>query len=316
MAIFDLFSKRQKHLRGEVPDMYVYDKLPQAFRVQAVLILRDMLGVVQHNRYGIVPEGPYAAYKLLVEALCREYGVFRLAKESYGNRDFATELFNFFLQTENVEQALDVIELGTRYADRCTRKFAYLQDDHDKRVDNGVEELNARFREHGIGFQYEDGELVRLDSDLLHVEAVRPALTLLRTKQCAGPLEEFLRAHEHYRHARYEEALTEALKSFESTMKAICDSKGWPYESNATAKTLVNVCFKNNLIDEFWQTHIASLRATLENGIATARNKLGGHGQGTSPREVPRELVSYVMHMTAATIVFLIETANSKATAS
>jgi hypothetical protein len=316
MTIFDLFSKRQRQLRGEVPDVYVYDKLPQPFRVQVVHILRDMLGNVLASRYGVVENGPYRSYKDLVEALRREYGLFELVSGFGRNDDFSTELFNFFLAVGNVEQALDVIELATRYADRVTRKYEYQCDDFDRRVDNGVAELNARFREHGIGFQYERGELIRLDSDFLHAEAVKPALTLLRMKEFAGPREEFLNAHDHYRHARYEEALTEALKSFESTMKAICDSKGWAYESKFPAKDLVNVCFKNNLIDEFWQTHISSLRGTLENGINTARNKLGAHGQGSTPREVPRELVAYVLHMTAATIVFLIEAATSKTKAS
>lgn len=312
MTIFDLFSKRQRRLRGAVPDVYVYDKLTQPFRVQVVLILRDMLGNIQTAHFGgVVPDGPYHAYKLLVEALRREYGWFRLVKDTRTD-EYQTELISFFMGAETIEHALDVIELATRYADRGTRSFDYLNDDFDERVDNGIAELNARFREHGIGFQYEDGELIRLDSDLLHAETVKPALTLLRTNQYAGPREEFLRAYEHYRHARYEEALTEALKSFESTMKAICDSKTWAYESTATAKTLVNVCFKNHLIDEFWQTHISRLRGTLENGINTARNKLGGHGQGSTPREVPRELVAYVLHMTASTIVFLIEASNVK----
>lgn len=35
MTVIDLFSKRQKRLRGEVPDVYVYDILPGTFRNQA-----------------------------------------------------------------------------------------------------------------------------------------------------------------------------------------------------------------------------------------------------------------------------------------
>jgi len=44
MAIFDLFSKRQKRLRGEVPDIYTYDDIPQSLRVQIVHIIRDCIG--------------------------------------------------------------------------------------------------------------------------------------------------------------------------------------------------------------------------------------------------------------------------------
>jgi AbiJ N-terminal domain 4 len=310
MAILDIFSKRQARLRGDVPDVYRYDTVPKKLRVQLVHIIKDLIhGGVEQNLYNSLVQ---QAYIYISKVLCREYGLFRLAGESYQPRDYASELFNFLLGTENYEHVLDVVELSAKYADLHTRKYEYLyQDGFDTRVNRAIEELNGRFKEHGIGYQYEDGQLVRVDSDLLHAEAVKPALTLLRTQHYAGPREEFLRAYEHYRHGRHEEALTEALKSFESTMKAICDVKKWSYDKNSPAKKLVDVCFKNNLIDAFWQTHFAHLQGSLENGIATARNKLGGHGQGAQPRTVPRAIVSYVLHMTASTIVFLIESAGS-----
>ena len=49
MAIFDLFSKRQRRARGEVPDVYVYDKLPQELRVQIVHIIKE--GVIDFATY-------------------------------------------------------------------------------------------------------------------------------------------------------------------------------------------------------------------------------------------------------------------------
>jgi hypothetical protein len=36
MAIFDLFSKRQRRARGEVPDVYQYETLPVEFRTQVL----------------------------------------------------------------------------------------------------------------------------------------------------------------------------------------------------------------------------------------------------------------------------------------
>ena len=44
MAIIDLFSKRQKKLRGEVPDIFSYDDIPQTLRVQIVHIIKDVIG--------------------------------------------------------------------------------------------------------------------------------------------------------------------------------------------------------------------------------------------------------------------------------
>ena len=44
MSIFNIFSKRQKQLRGDLPDVYVNDEIPQALRVQIIHIWYDVLG--------------------------------------------------------------------------------------------------------------------------------------------------------------------------------------------------------------------------------------------------------------------------------
>lgn len=125
MPILNLFSKRQDRVRGEVPDVYTYDELPKAFRVQFVHIAQDLLGRPEQYYHGETSRGPGAAYKFITESLCREYGVFRLHDKDYGAREYPHELFNFFLAAE-VERALDVVELVARYADLLTRDYTYL----------------------------------------------------------------------------------------------------------------------------------------------------------------------------------------------
>lgn len=44
MAVFNLYSKRQKILRGEIPDVYKYDEIPYGLRVQIVQIITDAIG--------------------------------------------------------------------------------------------------------------------------------------------------------------------------------------------------------------------------------------------------------------------------------
>jgi hypothetical protein len=164
--------------------------------------------------------------------------------------------------------------------------------------------LNLRFLEHGVGYRFDD-RIVRIDSELLHAETVKPALALLRAPEYAGAQAEFLAAHEHYRHGLTKEALNECLKAIESVMKAICAKRGWKHDPNATSKTLIQVLFDNGLIPLFWAQHFSALRSTLEAGVPTVRNKLGGHGQGTQVVHVPAHLVAYVLHLTASSIVFL-----------
>ena len=90
-------------------------------------------------------------------------------------------------------------------------------------------------------------------------------------------------------------------------MKSICKKRKWDYDEDATSKDLINVCFENNLIPLYWQSNYSSLRSLLESSIPTARNKLSGHGQGPVVKDVPDYLVAYMLHMTASTIVFLVE---------
>ena len=150
-----------------------------------------------------------------------------------------------------------------------------------------------------------DGRIVRVDSDLLHTEAVKPALGLLRSPEYAGAQKEYLKAHEHYRHGRSKEALAECLKALESLMKAACAKRGWKHDPNATSKVLIQVLFDHGLIPAFWNQHFSALRSTLESGVPTARNRLAGHGQGTAIVDVPEHLVAYVLHLSASAIVFL-----------
>lgn len=303
MAIFNLFSKRQKELRGEVPDIYTYDALPQAIKVQIVHIWNDAIGTgSEYNGNAI------ESYKFIVDALCREYGLFQLpTAEKHGNREYRAELANYLLQETEIEKQLDIVELSFKFIDKITRNYSYLQrySRNEEITDNAIRELNERFKAHGIGFQFLEGGIVKMDSDLLHVEAVKPALKLLNEKNYKGAQQEFLSAYDHYRHGKNKEALNDCLKAFESTMKAICDKRSWTYPPNATAKQLIDVCFNNNLVPAFWQSQLSSLRSQLESSIPTGRNKLSGHGQGSIPTAVPDYLAGYMLHMTASTILFL-----------
>lgn len=312
MPIFDIFSKRQKKLRGEFPDVYIYDKLPESLRVQIVHIWWDTIGNNEqyYNIYGDGYENIRSSYRLLVEILCREYGIFRLpwSDQNSVDRDYFTEIMNFFLKEKNIERSLDVIELSFRIINVDSRNFNYkFRRDASDIADDAIEELNNRFKEHGVGYQFTDNQIIRTDSELIHSEIVKPALKLLDQSNYAGAQQEFLKAHEHYRKRNAKEALSECLKAFESVMKSICDKRGWQYDSNATARPLIQACFDNGLIPPFWESHYSSLRSLLESGVPTGRNKLSGHGQGTIPTTVPDHLVAYMLHMTASAIVFLAE---------
>ncbi|MCD2163833.1 STM4504/CBY_0614 family protein [Comamonas koreensis] len=303
MGVFELFSKRQKRARGEMPDVYVYDELPQTLRVQIVHIITDAFG----EDIGYGGNGSAAsAYEFVDQTLCREFGVFELIKHSRSKQD---SVFNFFLQQESTESALDVVELCFRVIQNVIARNTTYRHNTTRKMESeeAIDELNERFKEHGVGYQFESGEIIRLDSQFLHAEAVKPALAVLRNDTFKGANEEFLKAHEHYRHSRYKETLVDALKAFESTMMTICKLRGWTTQPTDTAKTLINVCMTNGLFPTYFDNQFTSIRTLLESGLPTVRNKLGGHGQGAEPVAVPEYLARYALNLTATTILLMVE---------
>lgn len=298
MPILDIYSKRQKRLRGENPDVFQFENMPIAFRNQVIHILRDAFG--ETDLYG---SDAMAAYQAIHDALCREYGLFYLSESArVGNYQLA--LFNFFQESDDIEKVLDVIELSFKVISNLT--YPYKQKAAVRTgYGEAVEELNARFLEHGIGFQLEADQIVRADSKYIHNEVVKPALAVLSETIYKGANEEFLKAHEHYRHGRIKECLNECLKSFESTLKAICAKHGWQSSESDTAKKLIATCFDNKLIPPYLETQFSTIRSVLESGVPTVRNKLSGHGQGSQQTEVPRYMAEYALHLTATSILFL-----------
>jgi hypothetical protein len=307
MPVFQTYSKRQKAMCEESADVYCYDKLPEKLKVQIVHIWNDVLGDkgdnLDHYKKSKV------AYDYIVEIICRENGWFLLPnfKKSIYKTDSYEALINYFLFEENVEKLLDVIELSFVAVNRFTKEYNYLNKiTYENDADQAIDELNIRFKENGVGYQFVGNEIIRIDSEYLHKEAVIPAIRILNEPGFEGAQDEFINAHDHYRHGRFKEALSECNKSFESTMKIICNINNWSFKQSDTSSKLIDICINNGLIKPFWQSNFNSLNTLLSSGVPTIRNKNGGHGQGAELTEVPEYLVSYMLHVTASTVLMLI----------
>lgn len=304
MKTHDIFSKRQKRNRGDVPDVYQYEHIPPELRVQVVYIIEDLWEEAskQYHRYSRSYTGLFRSsedlYKIIHKILCREYGRFSLVDYSDSDREAVVD---FFIKTMEVEEAIDVIEVSMDLMERLIRNYSL---DAQQSMDSAIAELNHRFREHGVGYQYKSGKIVRVDSELIHAEVVKPALSLLADPMYAGANDEFKKAHAHYRARRNKECMNECLKAFESCLKVICDKRGWAYKNAAAAKDLVDIVLDEGLIPRFMESPFKGFRSALSGG-ATLRNKWSGHGQGGKIVEVPESMATYALHLTASNILLL-----------
>lgn len=304
MAVFELYSMRNK---PKYPDVYQYQVVPERLRSQITQIIRDTFGQSETSWRGSysVKSASQEAYEFIFGILSKSYGEAVMRPHAKGSYTW----LQYYLYSCSTEQFIDVLELLCRYAEKVIepdyREFKRNSDTTQNPVE-AIEEINEWMKRNGFGFEYVDGVLIKVDEQYIHAEVVKPALFILQDFE--GAKEEFLSAHEHYRHGNFEECITDCCKSFESLMKAICHEKGWiddKEHDKLPAAKLIQKCIENELVPVYMQNQFTAFKQLLESGVPTVRNKTAGHGTGKEVREIPQGLVSYTLHLTATNIVFL-----------
>jgi hypothetical protein len=302
MGVMDLFSKRGRPMPAR--DVLTYDNLPRPLRIQIVHIWAEALGNGQTERY----EQSYSneLWETIEKAICREHGVFRLAEYKSG---FEAAVEWFTGPNQPIEKLLDMVELTFRMMDVVVRDQwdAYERRSSGiiARPDDAIAELNHRFLEHGVGYQYEAQKIFRVDSTFVHAEVIKLALAVLSDKRFKNAQTEFLSAHQAYREQRHSDCLNESLKAFESTMKIICSEKGWKFNATDTASKLIDLLMTNGLIATSLQSQFTGLRTMLESGTPTVRNKQSGHGMGVNTIVIPQYVAAFGLQTAAANISLL-----------
>lgn len=308
MGVFDIYAKRkQQQEKAGQPDVYKYDEIPESLRIQVMYIWQTAIGTWQKGNYDYSDEPPESIWIAINNILCRELGLLSLGKDR--DQPF-TKCCTFLFAESNIDNILSLIEVSFRMIEKVCSSLSSTEKYRAKisqEPDEAIKELNTRFKEHGIGYRYAGGIIIRIDSQYVHTEVMLPAISLLQQPGFEGASEEFLDAHKHYREGKNKDAISVALKAFESTMKSICSLMDWGFPENATAKPLIDICIGNGLIPKPLQGHFGSLRATLESGLPTTSNRLARHGQGKKRIIVPDHYAAYALHLAATNIVFLVE---------
>ncbi len=294
--MFDLLSNRIRNVNGE-PEVYIYDDLPKEFRTQVYYILKDVIE-------------PYISHKsnlweIMVDTFAREKGLKRLG--FYNN---AQDNIEKYLDCSTTEDVLDFIEYVFYKFDKALRKITpeYKYNyDSNKAVDKAISELNYRFRQHRLGYEFVGGEIIKIDNTIIHNNIIKPALRLIGDMAFLGAEQEIRTAFEYRRKSDNKNAILEAGKAFESTMKTICDKKGYSYDPNKdTAKKLIDILENNSFFPGYMTTYLKTLVVLLETGLPAVRNKNAAHGQGSSVVSVPDELAEYALNLATSNIVFLV----------
>ena len=299
--IKNIFSKRLFKQNNPNIDVYVYNEIPNKLRIQIIYIMEDMI-----SEYDSIWED---AYKIMLRELGKLYLVHS------GNYNAMSQCKQYILSEKNYSHVLDIVEVIFSLADDRKPTEGFITPGQKVSVNKAIEELNYRFRESSIGYEYVNKQIIRVDRELTHSEIIKPALQLLYEEKFKGANDEFLKAHEYYREKAYKDAILYAGKAFESTMKTICENNGYKYNKEKdTANKLIQILCEEGLIPTTLQTHfqgldkaISSIKTTLESGLPTLRNRKGGHGQGDEVIHVPEQFVTYALNLAACNIVLLVD---------
>ncbi|WP_195245227.1 STM4504/CBY_0614 family protein [Clostridium celatum] len=300
--IIELFSKRIKKQQKEISDVYIYDDIPEKLRVQIIHIWNDSIGIENE------------VWEFIHKSMLKELGKLSLTKDYYNS--YSEYCKAFLLEHDTIEEVIDIIELSFSVIDKIIRKSDPFANRYrrSQTADDAIEELNYRFKENSIGYEYIEGKIIRVDRLFTHNEIVKPAIKLLYEEKFDGASEEFLKAHEYYRNQEYKEAILYAGKSFESTMKTICENIPYDYNKDKdTASKLITILCNNDFIPISLKTHfdgldkaIGGIRTSLDSGLPTLRNRKSGHGQGESIEYVTEEFATYALNLAATNIVLLV----------
>ncbi len=268
--MYKLFLERIRNRDGE-PEVYIYDEFPEAFRNQVFYIMADVLD--QYEGYG----GGLWGY--MHDTFSREKGLKKLGRHDQGLERYNVETYT---NVSSQEDFLDLVDYMFHLFDVGCRDIhpQYNYDlDTNALVDKAVEELNYRFKQHNLGYEFVNGEIIRIDNKMIHQEIVKPALRLLYEEGLDGAEDEFRKAFEYRRKGDNKNAILVAGKSFESTMKTICDKKNYTYDK---------------------------AKDTAETGLPVVRNKTSGHGQGSTIEQISDEFAEYALNLAATNIVLLV----------
>ncbi len=293
MALPDIFSRRKRRASGENVDVYTYDNIPNKLRVQVIQIVFEALGEYDYYKNG-------GQWKFVVNTIRKEKGVFQLSRVGYAE-GVDVEFSNWILNEKDTDFVIDGIEVA------FLAIFNFMGDYRRGQFEKICDELNGRFQEAGIGYEFNSGQMVKISQQVLHDQVVKPALQLISDKRFKAVQDEYLEAHSLFRNSKFEQSLVECGKAFESVLKVIGQARKWNVGPNDPASKLIAAAFNSGFIPPYMQAQFNSLRSTLESGVPAVRNKMGGHGAGSIPRTVDRHLAAYQLHQTAAAIVFLVE---------
>ena len=169
-GMYKLFSQRKREEENGVSDVYIYNKFSKEFRNQYFHIIKYVFNSNSDDSY-YTYNGSINLWEIACENFAREKGLkYLLDDYGYCNNRLAYEKY--------VDECSD-----EDFLDLMDYTFTAIISNKDTagivgraKIDDAIEELNYRFKQHSLGYEFINGNLIEKTNEQIHREIIKPAL--------------------------------------------------------------------------------------------------------------------------------------------
>ena len=163
-------------------------------------------------------------------------------------------------------------------------------------------EINEVLYIHNSPWRLINGNAVLIDSEYHRREIHARTVELLKANKAYGALEEFQEAINDLSASETKDAVVNAHKSVESTMKAVLGTGAETCRFGQLLRALVD----SGIIPKYYEGFLSNFEQ-LVLGVGKERNLPGrGHGQGSQPTDVPKSLAEFTVNLAGSINLFLL----------
>ena len=279
-----LYFERAKENRGEIPTTFIYDKISDEVKRQLVLIWNS-------------PSYMSCRVESIVLQLRESLGKFQLDGTINYNSHYIDELNNFFLQTNNIDHSLTVIE----------EMLISLKDNGDYSL---IDRVNERMRFAGIGYKHDGNFIHRVEDEIFDEEITQKTLGILAKKNYHQTRTHIINAYSELRVGEYDDALTDCCQALETAIKTRLKENKIDYQEKDSINYLLETFKKQIVAPKFLETYFENLVEVIK-GVSIARNKEGGHGKTEGIKsQITKDddhFVRFVINQTLTNILLITE---------
>jgi hypothetical protein len=246
--------------------------------------------LVNHDSsYGVQrdPNDNWIDNSSIREEVTREIpGLYGWSKIEYRSELGDCDLHSFFLDAYP-SRVFDVIQLW----------YGMLNDDLKHEFQDG---LNSILQTEGVPWIFNNSNFFQMDSQFMEEHVLQKLHELYDSKNFTGAQEEFVEARNDLSGNDTKDAILNACKSFESTMKCLL-GKNYSGDVTKLAKKVRAEGFLDDLPPSLQEVFVSKVLQSLP----VIRNDVAGHGQGIDSVTVDRDLAELSVNLAGAFNLFL-----------